>query len=158
MSPSEPPSICASDVAVDSHSAPSVLRIFLRKTRTDLFGKDVFIFVGRTSSPICPVAALLGYLSINPAQPGLLFIWPDGTPLSREHFVREVRSALMTAGIDCRAYSGHSFQIGAATMAAQAGLLAHLIKMLRRWTSDAHQLYIHTPREVLAAVSPAIAL
>ena len=42
-------------------------------------------------------------------------------------------------------------------MAAQAGLPPHLIKMLGRWSSDAYQLYIRTPRETLAAVSRTIA-
>ena len=42
-------------------------------------------------------------------------------------------------------------------MAAQAGLPTHLIKMLGRWISEAYQLYIHTPGEVLAAASLAIA-
>ena len=78
-------------------------------------------------------------------------------PLSKEHFVREVRIALATAGINHRAYSRHSFRIGMATMAVQAGLPAHLVKMLGRWTSDAYELYIHTLWEVLATVSPTIA-
>ena len=76
-SPSKLPSICASDVAVDSHLAPSVLRIFLRKAKTDPFGKGVVIFVGRTNSPICLVAALLGYLSIH------LALWSSGLMVPR---------------------------------------------------------------------------
>ena len=58
---------------------------------------------------------------------------------------------LSVAHIDHEAYSGHSFRIGAATMAAQAGLPAYMIKMLGQWTSDAYQIYVRMPRECLAA-------
>ena len=154
---SAPPAILSSDVSVDSHSNPSVLRVLLRRAKTDPFGKGVLICMGRTGNSLCPVAALLGFLSIRPAGVGPLFTFQDGSPLTRERFVKEVRVALTTAQIDHRAYSGHSFRIGAATMAAQAGLPAYLIKMLGRWNSEAYQQYIRTPRETLAAVSQAIA-
>ena len=155
--PKESPAIQSSDVSVDSHTYPSILRIFLRRAKTDPFGKGVYVCVGRTNSSLCPVAAILGYLAIRPPGRGPLFIFRDGTPLTRDRFVREVRAALSAAHIDHHAYSGHSFRIGAATMAAQAGLPPHLIKMLGRWSSDAYQLYIRTPRETLAAVSRTIA-
>ena len=155
--PKESPAIQSSDVSVDSHTYPSILRIFLRRAKTDPFGKGVYVCVGRTNSSLCPVAAILGYLAIRPPGRGPLFIFRDGTPLTRDRFVREVRAALSAAHIDHQAYSGHSFRIGAATMAAQAGLPPHLIKMLGRWSSDAYQVYIRTPRETLAAVSRTIA-
>ena len=42
--------ILVSDVIVDSHTAPSTIRLFLRKAKTDLFGKDVHIYLGKTDS------------------------------------------------------------------------------------------------------------
>ena len=50
-------------------------------------------------------------------------------------------------------YSGHSFQIGAATTAAEVGLEDSLIKTLGRWESSAYLLYVRVPREKLASVS-----
>ena len=38
---------------------------------------------------------------------------------------------------------GHSFRLGAASTAATASLPDWLIKVLRRWSSDCYQLYIH---------------
>ena len=45
----------------------------------------------------------------------------------------------------------------AATSAAAAGVPAHIINMLGRWESEAYQLYIRTPRETLASISPILA-
>lgn len=56
-----------------------------------------------------------------------LLVHEDGTPLSKEQFVRGVRAALSGCQIDYRAYSGHSFRIGAATAAARAGISEHTI-------------------------------
>ena len=147
------PAICRSDVAVDSRSSPSVLSVHLRRAKTDPFGRAVTLFLGRSQSDVCPVAALLNYLAIRPAAEGPLFIHANGTPLLKRQFVAGVRKALAAAGMDSSAYSGHSFRIGAATSAAAAGIPDHLIKTLGRWESSAYQLYIRIPRQSLTSVS-----
>ena len=150
------PSICVSDAAVDSHVSPTMVRITLRRAKTDPFGKGVNIFMGATGTATCPVVALLHYLAVRPKGDGPLFIHSDGSALSRDQFVRMVKRALHEANIDATSYSGHSFRIGAASMAAAAGIPAHFIKMLGRWESNAYHLYIRTPRESLTAVSSLI--
>ena len=65
-----------------------------------------------------------------------------------------VRQALAQAGIDCTQYSGHSFRIGAASAAAEAG---SFIQTLGRWKSQAFISYIRTHPSQLAAVAPALA-
>jgi hypothetical protein len=60
-----------------------------------------------------------------------------------------MKEALISAGVDCSPYSGHSFRSGAATTAAKQGISDATIKMLGRWKSSAYQLYI----EQLAAYS-----
>ena len=157
-SPREPASICASDVAVDSHTNPSMVRVFLRRAKTDPFGKGVAIYLGKTDSPLCPISALLNYLAIRPPGQGPLFTHQSGTALTRDQFVRGVKVALSAARIAHENYSGHSFRIGAATAAAAAGVPAHIIKMLGRWSSQAYLLYVRTPRETLAAISQQLAL
>ena len=151
------PSICVSDVAVSSHTAPSVVRVHLRRAKTDPFGHGVEIFLGKTGKPLCPVAAILNYLLIRPPGDGPLFVLKDRKPLSKDAFVKEVRRALDAAGIVSSSYAGHSFRIGAATSAAAAGVPAHLIKMMGRWTSEAYLLYLRTPRETLASISSTLA-
>lgn len=152
-----PPSIRLADVSVDSNTAPSVLKVHLRKAKTDPFGKGVDLFLGKTGAPLCPVAAMLKFLGVRSKEDGPLFILEGGAPLSRDLLVKKVRRALESAGLDQSQYTGHSFRIGAATSAAAAGVPAHIIKMMGRWSSEAYMLYIQTPRESLASVSVAIA-
>ena len=118
-----PPSICFSDLAVDSNSSPSVIKVHLRRSKTDPFGQGIAIFISRTDTILCPVTALLGYLAAWPPSTSMespLFIWQDGSPLSRDQFVQRIRTALNSVGINSANYAGHSFRIGAATTAAQA--------------------------------------
>ena len=86
-------------------------------------------------------------------SPGPLFQFKNGVPLTREAFVRAVRSALRQVGLDETKYAGHSFHIGAATTAAACGTQDSLIKALGRWESSAYSIYIKLPRTQLAAVS-----
>ena len=68
-------------------------------------------------------------------------------------FIKRVRMGLDTLGINSRDYAGHSFRIGATTMAAERGVEDSLIKMLGWWQSSGYQIYIKTPQEVLAGIS-----
>ena len=120
-----------------------MLRIFLRKAKADPFGKGVEVFLGKTNQRLCPVTALLSYLSIRPhtSDDTPLFVSQDDVPLTKEAFVKKVKAALSRAGINQQAYSGHSFRIGAATTAAAHNIPAHTIKMLGRWSSDAYMVH-----------------
>ena len=151
------PAVCLSDVAIDSHHTPSLLRVRLRRAKTDPFGQGVEIFMSKTDTTVCPVVAVLSYLAVRRGSDGPLFIHANGLPLTRDQFVSEVKKALQKAQIDSSLYSGHSFRIGAASAAAAAGVPAYFIKMLGRWESEAYHLYIRTPRESLAAVTHLIA-
>ena len=63
----------------------------------------------------------------------------------------KVEEALSLARVDYKAYSGHSYCIGAATTATQQGISDNTIKMLGRWKSSTYQVYIKTPRQQLAS-------
>ncbi len=53
------------DLAVDSKTAPTTLRVRLKVSKTDLFRKAVDVFVGKTGNDLCPVEAMLAYLRIR---------------------------------------------------------------------------------------------
>ena len=129
----------------------------LRHSKTDPFGAGCHIYLGRTNTTPCPVAAVLNYLSLRPPSPGPLFLFQDGTPLTRAALVAHLRTALAQAGIDSSKYSGHSFHIGAATAAAQAGYSDSFIQTLGRWKSSAFISYIQASATKLAAVAPTLA-
>lgn len=59
----------------------------------------------------------------------------------------EVRKAHSVVGIKAEDYSAHSFTIGAATIAAEKGIQDSLVKILGRWQSSTHTLYIKTPEQ-----------
>lgn len=64
---------------------------------------------------------------------------------------------LRTAGFPQDHYAGHSFRIGAATMAALAGIADSTIQILGRWHSAAFLQYIRMPKKELAPLSTEMA-
>ena len=141
------------DIAIDNLSNPSVMQVRIKASKTDPFRKGIDIYVGRTENDLCPIAAMLAYLAVRGDKKGPLFQFENGKSMTRDLFVTTVRAALRIAGITEDKYAGHSFRIGAATTAAQCGILDATIQMLGRWKSTAYLLYIKTPRDKLASVS-----
>ena len=122
-----------SDVTVDNVSNPTSMRIHLKCSKTDQTRAGMDFFVGRTFNALCPVVAMLHYLSMRGFSVGPLFCWKHGSPLMRPAFVEKVRGLLQVAGVDASHYAGHSFHISAATTAAANGVGDATIQMLRRW-------------------------
>ena len=143
--------LCHGDVTVDSTSSPRVIKVLLKASKTDQYRLGVSIYLGRTGTLLCPVAAVLSYMV------GPFFVFEDKNFLTRTSFVTQLQSALSTAGYCPTSYAGHSFRIGAATTAAQVGLQDSLIQTLGRWQSSACSLYIRTPRRTLYGVSKRLA-
>ena len=151
------PPLSSGDVSVDSRADPQLVTLHLRQSKTDPFGVGCFIYLGRTNTNPCPVAAVLNYLSVRPSTPGPLFVFASGSPLTRAGLVDHLRESLRQAGIDSSQYSGHSFRIGAATAAAAAGYSDSAIQSFGRWKSDAFVSYIRTAPDQLARVAPMLA-
>ena len=141
------------DVAIDSPTKPRALKVHLRQSKTDQFGKGMDVVIGSTGDPLCPVAAVSAYMAIRGGAAGPFFVFPDGTPLTKAKFVDITRQALSELGLPWDQFAGHSYRIGAATTAAQAGLEDSLIMTLGRWNSASYLRYIRTPREELAAAT-----
>ena len=134
-----------------------VVRVFLKRSKTDQYGRGVEVFIGKTGDLLCPVEAVHSYAARRGSAPGAFFCTAEGVPLTKSRFVDMVRSALSRAGISTAGYSGHSFRIGAATAAAEAGVPDSTIQALGRWSSSAFMTYIRTPREHLACLSSSLA-
>ena len=84
---------------------------------------------------ISPIDALLPYLAIRGAHLGPLFIQAVGAYLMHQHFSL-LTTTLQDASIDGKCYTTHSFRIGAATLAKDAGISDVHIKVLGHWKSN----------------------
>ena len=140
------------DLQVDAEENPSSLRVHIKSSKTDPFRQGCFIYLGRGQASLCPIAAIMSYLHLRGSSQGPLFIDSTGQPLTRVRLSSFLQSTIAAAGIPGQ-FSGHSFRIGAATTAAQHGIPDHLIKTMGRWTSDAYQLYVRTPVDLILSVS-----
>ena len=149
--------LCFGDIKVDSRTSPSFLQVRIKASKTDPFRQGVSLYIGAADGPLCPVSAVLSYMVVRGDAPGPLFIWANGRYLTREKFVTGVRRALELAGLDSKRYAGHSFRVGAATIAARCGIQDALIKTLGRWESSAYTRYIRTAPDVLCGVSRTLA-
>ena len=145
------------DLAYNQQQKPSMVSILLQRTKTDQAYQGVKVILARTVGNLCPVEALLSYLGHRGHNPGSLFRWADGSPLTRAQLVVEVRRALQKAGLPEKNYTGHSFHIGAATTAAVAGVEDAMIQALGRWKSSAFLTYIRTNPRQMSKVSRSLA-
>ena len=141
------------DMAVDSTSSPSMVRVHLKRSKCDHLGKGVDTIVGCTGSPICPVTAVLEYIRVRQGKPGPFFVGRMEEPVTKTWLVQQVRQVLQSLGFPQEDYAGHSFRIGAATSAAMVGIEDSTIQALGRWQNAAFLQYIRMPREQLARIS-----
>ena len=146
-----------SDLAVDNKAHPHLLRDTIKQLETDPFRQGITLFLGRTESSFCPVTVILPFLAIRGNQPGPLFILSDGRILTRQLFSAYLDNILGEPHLNSEHYNTHSFRIGTATSAKEAGMVDVYIKILGHWRSDAYQQYIRTPPEKLAQLSKVLA-
>ncbi len=145
------------DVSVYSSTRLSLLAVCIKQSKTDPFRQGTTIFMGKTDTALCPVAAMLAYMALRGPGEGPLFRFQDKQPLTRQRLVAAIRKVLAEAGLQPEQFAGHSFLIGAATTAAACGVPIATIKTLGRWKSEAYQLYIRLPQSQLANISRTLA-
>ena len=101
--------------------------------------------------PLCRV----GYareLSLSAATKGSLILLPVSC-LPRERSRTFYGTVQGSQAFLIRVSRGHSFRIGAGSVAAAGGLPDWLIKVMGRWSSDCYQLYIRTPISTIETVA-----
>ena len=150
---SEAPDLSVDSLEVDNFRDPRVVKLHLRRSKTDPFREGTTINIPRTGDDLCPVAALLSWLVYRGQAPGPLFVMQSGTPLTRSRLVTELRGVLRELGLEADHFSGHSFRKGAATTAAAQGVADSQIKLLGRWKSAAFQRYLHPSTSDMASLA-----
>ena len=141
--------LTAQDISVDSRAHSSYIVVRLKCSKNDPFAVGTRVCIGATNQSMCPLS---GYLAICPKRSGALF-FQDGSTLSRERLVLSLRQVLLGVGVNTAQFSGHSFHIGAVTMADKLGVPDSLIKKMERWKSFVFMHYICTPWQRLAGIS-----
>ena len=61
------------DVTLDNPEDPQVVQINMKASKTDPFQKGITVFLGKTKSVLCPVAAMAVYLASRKGDPGPFF-------------------------------------------------------------------------------------
>ena len=142
--------LCHSDITVHR----SAIDVFLKASKNDPFKTGATIRLMRNFSMLCPVEAMLAYLSSTHIKRGPLFTFQDGRFLTRRTFtniLNQVKPPSITN------ISTHSFRIGAATTAAAAGHPRWLIQAMGRWSSDCYKVYLRIPDSTRSSVSSSMA-
>ena len=142
-----------SDISSDNRHQPRIIHITIKQSKTDPFRQGVTLSLGHTSHEICPVRAIAPFLAAQGNKPGPLFILHNGKMLTREMFGSALDRILTLLHLNKEHFNAHSFRIGAATLAKQAGMSDTHIKMLGRWRSDAYQRYVRMSPTDLAGLS-----
>ena len=100
----------ATDVTRDPNYPPSFVYIRLCWSKSNPFNTGVHVYLGWTSHPICPVAALLAFLAVHPAnQKRPLFRFRYVAALCRDRPMQKACTVLLDQGFDHSKYHGHSF-------------------------------------------------
>ena len=88
-----------------------MLRVFLKRSKTNQYGRGIEAFIGSTNDALCPVDTMHTYATRHSSAVGAFFCSEGGVPLAKPRFVEMVRAALTCAGVSTIGYSGHSFRI-----------------------------------------------
>lgn len=107
------------------------------RTKLTLSGRG-WTYTAAAGAAICPVHALWSYLLKRGPDPGPLFVFNSGAPLTRTELVDDLHQALQQLAFKSKLYNGHNFRIGASTAGIERTPLG-------RWKSTAYLAYIQIP-------------
>ena len=112
-----------SDITLDRRYSTNMVCIHIKQSKTDLFRQGAHIYLGRTYQQICPVKAVVSYITVRKSNPRPVFNLCDGRMLTRDIFGLELDKILRKLDLQIYHYNTHSFRIGTATSTKQAGMV-----------------------------------
>lgn len=136
--------LCRQDLSLAADFSSCYLLI--KTSKTDPFRRGCRVVLGATGDAVCPVLALLLYLSRRARTAGPLFKFANGRPVTRNWFCRRLKEAIGAIGLQGD-FTSHSLRIGAATTASAVGIPHATIQTLGRWSSDSYKLYLRMSDE-----------
>ena len=122
---------CHSQISlcIEGTFPPWYICIHIKQSKTDSFRQGTHIYLGRTYQQICPIKAIVSYLAVRSSNPGPVFTLPNDSMLTRDIFGSELDKILEKLALQTRHYNTHSFRIGAATSAKQAGNQRYTLRL-----------------------------
>lgn len=141
-----------------------VLKVHLKRSKTDQEGAGSVKVIPATGNDLCPVAAMRAWLDAADIRSGAVFRSIDrwghvrGARLTDRDVARIVKRLAEAAGLDPRQFSGHSLRAGFVTSAATAGVPEWQIQevtghksaqVLRRYIRDAGRGQVDAIRAAL---------
>ena len=104
------------------------------------------LLIAPTGRSVCAVRVIKNYMAHHPFNlDGPFYIFQSGLYLTGPSTLCLLFKCLH---ISTELYASHSFQIGAATTAAEADLPPWLIQTFGRWSSNCFALYTWTPSSI----------
>ena len=134
--------------------------LILKYCKTDQLGRGHQLHIPKAKGITCPFKAMYRYCSrkrVHAVKCAPLFTFKSGEPLTRNKLLTHLRRLLSQAGYSAGAFYTHSFRIGAATTAAEAGLPRSQIKLLGRWRSSAYLCYTRSYNNSLISAANQLA-
>ena len=129
----------------------SFMRIFVQRSKTDIYRDGAWVVIAKTFKPTCPVLLTLRYFAAASFSEDsedfifrpLSFCSSNGSyrfrgsvPLSYSRAREIVLCAFEAIGLSRRDYGLHSLRAGGASAAANAQVTDRLFKRHGRWKSD----------------------
>ena len=122
------------------------MEVILPASKTYPFRKGITLTIAASYDNACPIHAMREFFAQDTHRPpnAPLFCIGRDRPqaFTREYVVLKLQQLALTAGLGQGTWNGHSFHRGAATWAAEVGILESEIQTLGRWRSDAYKRYI----------------
>ena len=145
---------CLGEITFEfSKDQPVAMQLFLRASKTDPLRQGCTIRYFSVDAMSGPVKSLYKFLQLRlqlnrePRSP--LFRLPDSAPFTRGFFLDMLSTACQQAGFCPEGFSGHSFQVGAATVCARKNIAEHFIQTMGRWSSSSYKEYIRVDKALI---------
>ena len=76
-----------------------MVQVFLKRSKTDQFGRGTEVFLGATGDELCPIRAVSSYVAHRGTAAGAFFRTAAQMVVTKACFVEQVQAALSRAGI-----------------------------------------------------------
>lgn len=153
----------------------SHMKVFVERSKTDVYREGAWVLIARTGKATCPVALVIRYFSLANLDPvsdefifrALTFLKSCGkyklrnaaSPLSYTRAREIVLNAFEGIGLKRSDYGLHSLRAGGASAAANSNINDRLFKRHGRWKSEkAKDGYIKDNVDSLLSVSKSLGI